>query len=76
MSPIQVELRELRERAGLSQSKLSDKAGVRQAAISHIESGRVKRVDLDVLDRLCRALKTTPGELLTLSNRARAGSRR
>lgn len=62
----------MRERAGLSQSALSDKAGVRQAAISHIETGRAKRIDLDVLERLCRALGATPAELLTLTNRGRA----
>jgi hypothetical protein len=41
---------------GLSQRQLSGPAGVRQAAISHLESGRARRIDLDVLDRLCWAL--------------------
>jgi transcriptional regulator with XRE-family HTH domain len=67
MTPIQVGLRAVRERAGLSQAALAEKAGVRQATISEMESGKTGRIDLDVLDRLCRALDTTPGELLVLT---------
>lgn len=75
MTPIHVGLRALRERAGLSQSALSEKAGVRQAAISHIETGKVRRIDLNVLDRLCRALGTTPADILVYS-RSRASAKR
>jgi putative transcriptional regulator len=64
MSPIQVTLREVRQAAGLSQLALADLAGVRQATISDLETGKTRRVDLDVLDRLARALRCEPGDLL------------
>ena len=66
MSPIVLRLREVRLARGLSQQELSERAGVRQAAISEIESGKRRRVDLDVLDRLCATLGVQPGELLAL----------
>jgi putative transcriptional regulator len=72
--PIRVSLRDLRERAGLSQAALSDKAGVRQAAISHIETGKAQRIDIDVLERLCRALHCKPADLLRLVSK-RSGRR-
>lgn len=64
MSPIAVRLREEREKAGLTQTELAEKAGVRQATISELETGKTRRVDLDVLDRLCGALRLSPGDLL------------
>jgi transcriptional regulator with XRE-family HTH domain len=64
VSPIAVTLRQARERAGLTQSQLADKADVRQATISELETGKTRRVDLDVLDRLCGALGVEPGQLL------------
>ena len=74
MSPIRVTLRQAREAAGLSQLALGELAGVRQATISELESGKTRRVDLEVLDRLCRALNVTPGDLLEIETRRRRGS--
>jgi DNA-binding Xre family transcriptional regulator len=45
------------------------KAGVRQATISELESGKTRRVDLDVLDRLCRVLGVEPDDLLKRKRR-------
>jgi len=64
MTPIVVRLRELREARGLSQLQLSERAGVRQATISELESGKKLRLDFGILDRLCAALGVEPGELL------------
>lgn len=64
MTPIVVRLRELREACGLSQLELSERAGVRQATISELESGKKQRLDFGILDRLCAALGVDPGELL------------
>lgn len=64
MTPIHVRLRELREAKGWTQQQLADRAEVRQATISELESGVKKRLGLDVLDRLCVALGCEPGELL------------
>lgn len=71
VTPISVALRELRQQAGLSQRELGRKAGVRHAAISHIETGKAQRIDLDVLERLCRALRCEPADVLRFSPRAR-----
>lgn len=71
MSPIYVELREARQKAGLSQRELAAKAGVRHAAISHIETGRAQRIDLDLLERLCRALGVQPSSLFQMTPRTR-----
>ena len=57
-------MREHRERAGLSQAELAELAGVRQATISGIESGRTSRIDFAVLDALCGALGVEPGDIL------------
>jgi putative transcriptional regulator len=56
VTPIHIRLRELREARGLSQQALGDVAGVRQSAISQLESGTRKRVDLSILERLADAL--------------------
>lgn len=64
MTPIQVRLKELRKAKGWTQGTLADKANVRQATISEIESGKKQRIDLKILDRLCGALGVTPGDLL------------
>jgi transcriptional regulator with XRE-family HTH domain len=63
MSPVRIRLRELRDAQGLTQQAWAERAGVRQATVSQIESG-TSRVDLDVLERLADALGKEPGELL------------
>lgn len=64
VTPIRIRLRELRDDRGLSQQALGDLAGVRQATISELESGKAKRVDFSTLDRLAKALGVEPGLLL------------
>jgi putative transcriptional regulator len=73
LSPISVTLRQARENAGLTQTQLADKANVRQATISELESGKTRRVDLDILDRLCQALGVEPGDLLEREGKRRRG---
>ena len=62
MSPIQVRLRDIREKRGLTQVQLAERTGLDQATISRIERGR-GGIDYDVLDRLCAALECEPAEL-------------
>lgn len=64
LSPITIKLREARDAAGLTQTELANKANVRQATISELENGNTRRIEFDVLDRLCRALRIEPGDLL------------
>lgn len=71
MSPINIALKKARLAAGLTQVELSEKADVSQAAISEMEAGKTVRLNLDVLERLCRALRVRPGDLLELEPRRR-----
>lgn len=64
MTPIRVNLEKLRKAKGWSQQRLGDEAGVRQATISELESGKRQRADFAVLDRLAAALGCGIGELL------------
>ncbi len=63
MTPVEIRLREIRIGAGLTQVELAKRARMDQADISRIEKG-AKAISLDVLDRLCRALKCDPGDIL------------
>ncbi len=64
MSPTVVRLRDLRLAQHLSQAELGRRAKVRQATISALESGKTRRLDLAVLDRLAAALKVQAVALL------------
>jgi transcriptional regulator with XRE-family HTH domain len=64
VTPIEVKLREYRERKGLSQAQLGKLAKVRQGTISDLETGKGRRVDLDVLERLAAALGVKATSLL------------
>lgn len=63
VSTFPARLRALRERAGLSQQQLSDRAGVRKATVSDLERG-VKSPSLSTLDAVAQALGVPPAELL------------
>lgn len=64
VTPIRLTLREAREAAGLTQAELAERAEVRQATISDMETGKRRSVDLILLDRICAVLGVEPGELL------------
>ncbi len=57
-------LAELRRKAGLSQMELAERAGTTQATISNLETGKSRRIELDLLDRIAEALECKPSELL------------
>ncbi len=63
MTPVEIRLREVRKSVGLTQAQLAKKARMAQGEISRIESSATM-ISLDVLDRLCRALKCEPGDIL------------
>ncbi len=56
MSPIVLRVREVREKKGWTQAELAEAAGVRQATISQLESGRVQRANFSVLEKVAGAL--------------------
>ena len=64
MTPVKIRLLEQRKAAGLSQEQLAEMVGMAQADISRIETGKTSAISLDVLDRLCKALRCEPGDLL------------
>lgn len=74
MSPLELRfrLRELRERAGLSQEALAEKAGTSQVTVWRLESGTSRRIDFDLLDRLARALGVRAEELGAFFERVRS----
>jgi transcriptional regulator with XRE-family HTH domain len=65
MTPLEINLRQYRERKGLSQAALGKLAGVRQATISDLENGKGRRVDLDVLERIAKVLGVKATALLS-----------
>jgi len=69
MAPtVLLSLRPLRDEAGLSQTAMADALGVRQATISEWERGGNARVDVDVLDKLCRLLSKKLKREVTLAD--------
>ncbi len=71
VTPIRITLREAREAAGLTQVQLAEKADVRQATVSDLETGKSGRIDLEVLDRLCEALGVEPADLIERQGKKR-----
>lgn len=74
MSPLELRLRlrELRERAGLTQQELAERAGTSQVTVWRLESGSSRRIEFDLLDRLARALGVRADELGALFERTRS----
>ena len=69
VTPIRLNLKALREKAGLSQEELAEIVGTRQATISRLERNLTQRVDLPLIDALCKALKCKPGDILVRTRR-------
>jgi transcriptional regulator with XRE-family HTH domain len=63
-------VRRLREAKGLSQEKIAELAGLRQAHVSEIESG-LTNLTLDNLQSLALALGVRPMDLLNESAKAK-----
>ena len=57
-------IKALRERAGWTQEKLAERAGLGQSAVSRMEAGPNKRPNLDVLRRIAQAF-AVPVESIT-----------
>jgi transcriptional regulator with XRE-family HTH domain len=56
-------LRRLRERAGLSQEEVADRAGIERSYISMLENGRRRNLSYDLALRIAGALGVTTAEL-------------
>ncbi len=64
MSPIELRLRELRERRGWSQAELGRRAGVSASTVNRAERGETRTLSLGNLEKLAQALGVQPGSLL------------
>jgi transcriptional regulator with XRE-family HTH domain len=71
MTPLQLQIRTLRDQQGLTQAELAAAAGVSRATINRIETGRSRTVDLDMLEKVARALGVAPQLLLADQPRRR-----
>lgn len=60
---VMAKVKSMREAAGLSQSVVAKRAGLRPGYVSILEKGETK-LYLKTLERLAAALKVTPGQLL------------
>ena len=65
MRTLVLRLRELRQRAELSQTDLADQAGTSQRTVSTMELNKGRRVDLGILERIAQVLGVDPVELFT-----------
>ncbi len=62
MKKLRFKLKELRVMKGLTQNEVAKKAGVRQATISDLETGKSERITFDLLLALSDILDTPPGK--------------
>jgi putative transcriptional regulator len=64
---IKLRLYELRIRHNrMTQAELAQKAGLSKTTISNLESGHLRRIELDTIAKLCKALDCLPNELFEL----------
>jgi len=59
-------IRELRKKAGLTQEKLAELTGIDYKHIQLLESKNPPATKINTLEKIAKALKTTPSELLKL----------
>ncbi len=59
-----LKLAELRRKAGLTRKELAEWTGTTQGTIFNLETGKSRRIELDLLDRIAEALGCKPSELL------------
>ncbi len=52
------------EKSGLSKNKVAFRAEIQRTQLNNYCKGKIQRIDLDVLARLCTVLQCTPGDLL------------
>lgn len=48
----------------MSVTELSEKVGITMANISILKNGKAKAIEVDTLNKICRALDCQPGDIL------------
>lgn len=61
---IRIRLKAVSADRGMMQKDLAALTGIRQPTLSAMNNNAAKHIPIDVLDKLCKALNCTPGELL------------
>ena len=64
MSPLKLRVRQERQRHGWTQQELADRVGVRRATVSDLERRPVRRLDVQLLERIAKALKVPAKRLI------------
>jgi transcriptional regulator with XRE-family HTH domain len=64
------ELRELRQKAGITQEEVAARAGVSREYVSMLEAGK-NMPSIDIFIRLCRAVSASPADVITRLERAK-----
>lgn len=58
-----MKLKELRKAAGVTQTELAEKVGVKQSTIAMLETGKNKSPRIEVAKKICKVLGCTMDEL-------------
>ncbi len=61
---INFKIAELMGRHRMTKKALSEKTGIRPNTVSALWHGTAKRIEIDHIDQLCRALHCQPGDLM------------
>ena len=62
---LELKLREIRKSTDWTQTDLAEAVGVRVATISDLENDNSRRIDFDLLEKLCKALSAKTGKTIT-----------
>jgi putative transcriptional regulator len=74
---IEVRLKDLLEARGRSRYWLAKESGIQYKTLARIEDAEhTNRIELRVLDKICRALECQPGDLLVWIDDTKAQSKR
>lgn len=61
---IEIRISEMLGRRKMTQKALAEATGIRPNTISAMWHGKIKRLEIDHLDRICESLGCQPGELI------------
>jgi transcriptional regulator with XRE-family HTH domain len=58
------QIKKLRERQNISQGKMAEDLEISQSKLSKIESGKIKKVDFILMEKICRFFSISNSEFL------------
>ena len=64
VTPIEIQIKELRDLKSWSQAELARRSGVGQSTVSRIEAGETSGISLGIVEKLASALGCDPGYLI------------